>query len=160
MSYRLTGPKSTVHTGNIHITIICRAFTFHRNSKICTMHAVTLLMQFGTPLFLLFAFISLGLQLSSLLFGWWCVLISWPKEHSSMMKALLKYIFIQYWVINPNFSFLLLMQRHRKDVANFDKQFTSEKPDMTPTDKLFMMNLDQNEFAGFSFLNPEYIQHV
>lgn len=50
--------------------------------------------------------------------------------------------------------------RHRKDVSNFDRQFTSEKTDLTPTDKLFMMNLDQNEFAGFSFLNPEFVQHV
>ncbi|XP_071745821.1 calcium-dependent protein kinase C isoform X4 [Lepeophtheirus salmonis] len=50
--------------------------------------------------------------------------------------------------------------RHRKDVGNFDRQFTSEKTDLTPTDKLFMMNLDQNEFAGFSFLNPEFVQHV
>ncbi|XP_046680782.1 LOW QUALITY PROTEIN: calcium-dependent protein kinase C-like [Homalodisca vitripennis] len=50
--------------------------------------------------------------------------------------------------------------KHRKDVSNFDKQFTSEKTDLTPTDKLFMMNLDQTEFMGFSFLNPEYIQHV
>ena len=52
------------------------------------------------------------------------------------------------------------LQRHRKDVSNFDRQFTSEKTDLTPTDKLFMMNLDQNEFAGFSFLNPEFVQHV
>lgn len=51
-------------------------------------------------------------------------------------------------------------QKHRKDVSNFDKQFTSEKLDLTPTDKLFMMNLDQNEFLGFSFLNPEFVQHV
>jgi len=50
--------------------------------------------------------------------------------------------------------------RHRKDVSNFDRQFTSEKTDLTPTDKVFMMNLDQNEFAGFSFLNPEFVQHV
>jgi len=50
--------------------------------------------------------------------------------------------------------------RHRKDVSNFDRQFTSEGTDLTPTDKLFMMNLDQNEFGGFSFLNPEFIQHV
>ncbi|XP_068244496.1 protein kinase C, brain isozyme-like isoform X5 [Palaemon carinicauda] len=50
--------------------------------------------------------------------------------------------------------------RHRKDVSNFDKQFTSERTELTPTDKLFMMNLDQTEFSGFSFLNPEYIQHV
>ncbi|XP_071531924.1 protein kinase C, brain isozyme-like isoform X10 [Panulirus ornatus] len=50
--------------------------------------------------------------------------------------------------------------RHRKDVSNFDKQFTSERTELTPTDKLFMMNLDQTEFSGFSYLNPEFIQHV
>ncbi|KAJ0176818.1 hypothetical protein K1T71_007997 [Dendrolimus kikuchii] len=50
--------------------------------------------------------------------------------------------------------------KHRKDVSNFDKQFTQEKTELTPTDKLFMMNLDQTEFMGFSFLNPEYVQHV
>ncbi|GBP50282.1 Protein kinase C, brain isozyme [Eumeta japonica] len=50
--------------------------------------------------------------------------------------------------------------KHRKDVSNFDKQFTQEKTELTPTDKLFMMNLDQTEFMGFSFLNPEFVQHV
>ncbi|KAJ6645998.1 Protein kinase C, brain isozyme [Pseudolycoriella hygida] len=50
--------------------------------------------------------------------------------------------------------------KHRKDVSNFDRQFTSEKTDLTPTDKLFMMNLDQTEFNGFSYLNPEYITHI
>ncbi|XP_032596910.1 protein kinase C, brain isozyme isoform X4 [Drosophila grimshawi] len=47
--------------------------------------------------------------------------------------------------------------KHRKDVSNFDKQFTSEKTDLTPTDKVFMMNLDQSEFVGFSYVNSEYI---
>ncbi|KAG1688592.1 Protein kinase C, brain isozyme [Nymphon striatum] len=50
--------------------------------------------------------------------------------------------------------------KHRKDVSNFDRQFTSEKTDLTPTDKLFMMNLDQTEFLGFSYLNPEFVEHV
>ncbi|XP_037031649.1 protein kinase C, brain isozyme isoform X1 [Bradysia coprophila] len=50
--------------------------------------------------------------------------------------------------------------KHRKDVSNFDRQFTSEKTDLTPTDKLFMMNLDQTEFNGFSYLNPEFITHI
>ena len=66
-------------------------------------------------------------------------------------------------LIRDSFSlkcFTCTKQKHRKDVSNFDKQFTSDKLDLTPTDKLFMMNLDQNEFAGFSFLNPEFVQHV
>lgn len=57
-------------------------------------------------------------------------------------------------------NLFLFVQQHRKDVSNFDKQFTSEKTDLTPTDKLFMMNLDQTEFMGFSYLNPEFVQHV
>ncbi|XP_030370613.1 protein kinase C, brain isozyme isoform X1 [Scaptodrosophila lebanonensis] len=47
--------------------------------------------------------------------------------------------------------------KHRKDVSNFDKQFTSEKTDLTPTDKVFMMNLDQTEFVGFSYMNTDYV---
>lgn len=46
------------------------------------------------------------------------------------------------------------------DISNFDKEFTSEPAIMTPTDKLFIMNLDQEEFEGFSYINPEYVQHV
>jgi len=52
---------------------------------------------------------------------------------------------------------IITVQKHRKDVSNFDKQFTSEKTDLTPTDKVFMMNLDQSEFVGFSYMNPEYV---
>ncbi|XP_021354767.1 calcium-dependent protein kinase C-like isoform X2 [Mizuhopecten yessoensis] len=48
----------------------------------------------------------------------------------------------------------------KKDVSNFDREFTSEALKMTPTDKLFIMNLDQTEFTGFSFVNPEYIVTV
>ena len=55
---------------------------------------------------------------------------------------------------------LVLFQKSRKDVSNFDREFTSEAPKMTPTDKLFIMNLDQTEFAGFSFVNPEFIVSV
>lgn len=77
------------------------------------------------------------------------------------MKSFFKRKFISFRLLVAVFPLLFRVeQKHRKDVSNFDKQFTSEKLDLTPTDKLFMMNLDQNEFFGFSFLNPEFVQHV
>lgn len=48
----------------------------------------------------------------------------------------------------------------RRDVCNFDKEFTKMAVELTPTDKLFIMNLDQNEFQGFSYTNPEFIIQV
>ncbi|KAM3622889.1 uncharacterized protein V6R79_004316 [Siganus canaliculatus] len=50
--------------------------------------------------------------------------------------------------------------KSRRDVGNFDKEFTKMAVELTPTDKLFIMNLDQNEFQGFSYTNPEFIIQV
>ncbi|KAF7220846.1 protein kinase C beta type isoform X2 [Nothobranchius furzeri] len=47
--------------------------------------------------------------------------------------------------------------RTRKDTCNFDKEFTKMPVDLTPTDKLVIMNLDQDEFLGFSYTNTEYV---
>ncbi|KAL3310097.1 hypothetical protein Ciccas_011343, partial [Cichlidogyrus casuarinus] len=47
--------------------------------------------------------------------------------------------------------------RSAKDTSNFDREFTKEQHRLTPTDKLFIMNLDQTEFSGFSFVNPEFL---
>ena len=60
---------------------------------------------------------------------------------------------------NFNLTFFSL-QKGRKDVSNFDREFTSEAPNLSPTDKLFLMNLDQTEFEGFSYVNPEFIVTV
>ncbi|KAK3530073.1 hypothetical protein QTP86_011598 [Hemibagrus guttatus] len=38
--------------------------------------------------------------------------------------------------------------KNRRDTSNFDKEFTKMAVELTPTDKLFIMNLDQNEFQG------------
>nr|CDJ87250.1 Serine threonine protein kinase-related and Protein kinase domain containing protein [Haemonchus contortus] len=50
--------------------------------------------------------------------------------------------------------------RSSDDVSNFDTEFTHEVPRLTPVDRLFLMNLDQSEFEGFSFVNPEYVQEI
>ncbi|KAG5443380.1 Calcium-dependent protein kinase C [Clonorchis sinensis] len=50
--------------------------------------------------------------------------------------------------------------KDKRDVSNFDREFTKDAPKMTPTDKLYIMNLDQTEFAGFSYVNPEYVLEV
>lgn len=46
------------------------------------------------------------------------------------------------------------------DVSNFDSEFTHEVPKLTPIDRLFLMNLDQTEFEGFSYVNPEYVLEI
>jgi hypothetical protein len=47
-----------------------------------------------------------------------------------------------------------------RDTSNFDREFTNEVPKLTPTDKLFIMNLDQSEFDNFTFVNPEFIVSI
>ncbi|XP_077966024.1 protein kinase C beta type-like isoform X3 [Styela clava] len=43
-----------------------------------------------------------------------------------------------------------------KDTNNFDRAFTREKLALTPCDKLFIMNMDQSDFDGFSYVNKDY----
>lgn len=46
--------------------------------------------------------------------------------------------------------------RDRLDVSNFDRQFTSQKVELSPTDESFMMNMDQSMFDGFSYTSETF----
>jgi len=43
-----------------------------------------------------------------------------------------------------------------KEATNFDPEFTTEKPVLTPSDARLIATIDQSEFAGFTFQNPQF----
>ncbi|KAM9759936.1 protein kinase C, delta a [Menidia menidia] len=45
------------------------------------------------------------------------------------------------------------------DCSNFDREFLIEKPRLSHGDKRFIDSIDQDVFAGFSFMNPE-MEHL
>lgn len=47
-------------------------------------------------------------------------------------------------------------QKSKRDVSNFDADFTKEDPVLTPTDPAVVRSIAQDEFRGFSFINPEF----
>ncbi|XP_076442958.1 calcium-independent protein kinase C-like isoform X1 [Babylonia areolata] len=46
--------------------------------------------------------------------------------------------------------------KSKVDANNFDRDFTSEEPTLTPVDVAVVKAINQEEFRGFSFVNPDY----
>ncbi|XP_062508867.1 calcium-dependent protein kinase C-like isoform X2 [Corticium candelabrum] len=47
--------------------------------------------------------------------------------------------------------------KSKKACNNFDKEFTSEAPRLTPGDKKIIQQINQADFKEFSFTNPEFV---
>ena len=47
-------------------------------------------------------------------------------------------------------------QKSKKDVLNFDPEFTKEEPVLTPVNPELVRTINQEEFAGFSFYNQDF----
>lgn len=52
-------------------------------------------------------------------------------------------------------SLFLYLQKSPNDCSNFDREFLSEKPRLSQSDKNLIDSMDQSAFAGFSFINPK-----
>ena len=50
----------------------------------------------------------------------------------------------------------MFKKRDTKDTSNFDKDFTSEEPVLTPTDPMIIKAINQDEFKDFSFINTDW----
>lgn len=46
--------------------------------------------------------------------------------------------------------------KSKRSFDNFDPEFTDEAARLTPCDKSFIANINQNDFHGFSFVNGEF----
>lgn len=66
---------------------------------------------------------------------------------------------IEFYSIKLYFFSLIityLLQKTKRDVNNFDQDFTKEEPVLTPISSEVLRNINQDEFRGFSFVNEDY----
>lgn len=72
-----------------------------------------------------------------------------PKVVSRKSKTV-RFFFLQF------FSKKFSLQRNPRDALNFDTEFTKEEPVLTPVPNDVIRCINQDEFSGFSFVNPNF----
>lgn len=59
-------------------------------------------------------------------------------------------------MIIANLFFFFQLQKTKRDVNNFDQDFTKEEPVLTPVNPEVLKTINQIEFQGFSFINEDF----
>uniref|UniRef100_A0A8C5WWE2 AGC-kinase C-terminal domain-containing protein n=1 Tax=Laticauda laticaudata TaxID=8630 RepID=A0A8C5WWE2_LATLA len=57
-------------------------------------------------------------------------------------------------------SFAFVSQKTKRDVNNFDQDFTREDPILTPVDETIIKQINQEEFKGFSYFGEELLINI
>lgn len=80
--------------------------------------------------------------------------ILWDKLEARLLEPPFKPNLVSnYYFEHRKFNFYLF-QLHPLDTQYFDSTFTREKAKLTPIDKNILQSMDQTQFQGFSYTNP------
>ena len=81
--------------------------------------------------------------------------VSVSFDHLSIVLTYKKLIINPYKLSSLE-KYFFGLQRHPMDVSNFDSAFTQDDALLTPVDPEFLLAVEQEQFKGFSFTNPNY----
>lgn len=58
-------------------------------------------------------------------------------------------------VLDSNNNFTNWWQESKRDVQNFDADFTESAPELSPVDEATLARIDQKQFNKFPYTNPD-----
>ena len=83
--------------------------------------------------------------------------IDWKLLEARKVQPPFKPKIVSVLVNGLTFDLVRSLQRSKRDVNNFDADFTKEEPKLSPVDLETVRSINQDEFAGFSFVNDDFI---